>query len=100
MSLAIELTDEAWKDAFHAVKWYDEQKPGLGNRFIEYLDKTLKKISENPTAFKKVYRQARQASLQKFPYVILYKVEKHKAIVYCVFHTSQHPKKKIRRLKK
>lgn len=100
MTWEIQLTDSAWEDVFHAVKWYDEQKHGLGDTFIELMDKTIKSISENPDAYKKVYRQVRQASLQKFPYVVLYKVEKSKVVVYSVFHTSQNPKKKIKRLKR
>ena len=39
MNFNIELSDDAWDDAFQIVKWYDDQKPGLGNLFIEYLEK-------------------------------------------------------------
>ena len=100
MSFIIELTDDAWDDAFQIIKWYDEQKQGLGNVFLDYLDDTLKKIEKVPTAYKIVYRQVRQASLQKFPYVVLYKVVKNTITVHCIFHTSQDPKKMIKRLRK
>ena len=83
-----------------AVKWYDEQKQGLGNLFLDYLDETLKKIENVPTAYKKVYRQARQAALQKFPYVVLYIVVNNTITVHCIFNTSQDPKKKMKRLRK
>ena len=76
MNFIIELTDDAWDDAFQIIKWYDEQKQGLGNVFLDYPDDALKKIEKVPTAYKIVYQQARQASLQKFPYIVLYKVEK------------------------
>jgi hypothetical protein len=100
MSFNIELTDEAKEDAALGVKWYDEQKEGLGDLFIEYLDNTLEKIGNYPTTYKKIYRQVRQAAMQKFPYVILFKIVDKVITVHCIFHTSQNPKKKIKKLKK
>ena len=82
------------------IKWYDEQKLGLVNVFLDYLDDKFKKIENVPTAYKIVYRQVRQASLQKFPYVVLYKVVKNTITVHCIFHTSRDPKKMIKRLRK
>ncbi len=71
MNFIIEFTDDAWDDAFQIIKWYDEQKKELGNVFLNYLDDTLKKIEKVPAAYKIDYRQERQASLQKFPYLVL-----------------------------
>lgn len=100
MSFIIELTDEAREDTAIAVKWYDEQKENLGDLFIDYLDKLFEKIRSYPTAYKKVYRQVRQAGMQKFPYVVLFGIKDEVITVYCVFHTSQHPTKKFKRVKK
>jgi uncharacterized protein Yka (UPF0111/DUF47 family) len=100
MSFTIELTDEAREDVTIAVKWYDGQKEGLGDLFIEYLDNSLEKIRNYPTAYKKIYRQVRQSAMQKFPYVILFKIVDEVITVHCIFHTSLNPKKKIKRLKK
>lgn len=100
MNFIIELTEDAKDDAFQAVKWYDKQKTGLGNLFIEYLNDTLKKIEALPTGYKKIYRQVRQAALKKFPYVVLYKVNRNIITVHAIFHTSQSLKKKLRKLKK
>ena len=100
MNLSIELTHEAKEDATLAVKWYDKQKEGLGDLFITYLNDTLENIKKYPAAYKKVHRLVRQAALQKFPYVILYKIDAQIITVHCIFHTSQSPGKKIKRLKK
>src|SRR5258708_33652263 len=94
------FTDEAREDAALAVKWYNEQKAGIGDSFLNYLSASLQKIQNYPTAYKKIYRQVRQAAVEKFPYVILFKVTGEVITVYAIFHTSQHPKKKFRKLKK
>lgn len=100
MSFLIELTDEAREDISLAVQWYNLQKGNLGILFITYLNNAFIRIKNIPTANKKVYRQVRQAALQKFPYVILYKPAGNLIIIYAVFHTKRNPKAKIRRIKK
>ncbi|MBS1920603.1 MAG: type II toxin-antitoxin system RelE/ParE family toxin [Bacteroidetes bacterium] len=100
MNFSIELSEEAREDVTLAVKWYDQQKENLGDFFITHLNSTLEKIRNNPASHKKIYRQVRQAAMQKFPYVILYKVKGNSITVYAVFHTKRNPKTKIRRLKK
>jgi len=39
----------------------------LGDIFVRYLNESLEKISISPQAYKKIYKQVRQASLSKFP---------------------------------
>ncbi len=100
MNFSIELSDEAREDVTLAVKWYDQQKENLGDLFITHLNIALEKIRSNPASYKKIYRQVRQAAMQKFPYVILYKLSRNIVIVYAVFHTKRNPKIKTSRLKK
>ena len=94
MKFSISFTEEAEKDAEVAVVWYNEQQAGLGKLFLNALDHTIKKIVSYPTAYKKVHKQIRQAGLKKFPYVVLYSVDGSLVTVYCIFHTSQNPRKK------
>ena len=91
---------EAEKDVALAVDWYSEQKAGLGKLFLHALNETIEKIIIYPRAYKKIYKQVRQAGLKKFPYVVLYTIDGNLITVYCIFHTSQNPRKKIKRLRK
>ena len=99
MNSSIRITEEAREDIDEAVEWYDEQKSGLGDLFLQRLNESFSAIQQNPASFKRVYRQLRQSALKKFPYVVLYKVENNIILIYCVFHTSKDPKKKLKRLK-
>ena len=99
MKHKVEIKEEARKGIIEASDWYAGKGVGLNFYFIEQLEAVIKVILTNPKAYKRVYKNFRQAALKKFPYVVLYELEIETVIIYSVFHAKQHPKKKIQRLK-
>lgn len=99
MSYHLEIKEEARMDILHASAWYADKGSGLNVKFISKIELLITSIIRNPKTYKKVYKTFRQASLRKFPYVLLFEHTGENVIVYSVFHTSQHPAKKIKRLK-
>ena len=93
MKYDVVIKEEADEDVANAFSWYEDQKEGLGERFLLCLDEYYDVISENPHIFQAKYNARRQAILKRFPYVIIYEVEENTVVVYAVFHTSQNPKK-------
>jgi plasmid stabilization system protein ParE len=81
------------KDAY---KWYDDQKPGLGDDFLDELDGLYNKLSSHPEYFGKVKKNFRQAALKRFPFVIVYEIIKEEVVVFAVFHTSRNPRFKFK----
>ncbi|MEO7766174.1 MAG: type II toxin-antitoxin system RelE/ParE family toxin [Ferruginibacter sp.] len=100
MSYNIEVKAEAKEDIIEAAHYYYQKATGLDVRFIEQLEIVLNIILNNPKTYKRVYKHFRQAALQKFPFVVLYEYEEGTVYIYSVFHTSQNPGKKTKRLKK
>lgn len=99
MILSLILKEEARQDILGAVEWYDQRQSGIGGKFITAIEETLNRILKHPESGRKIYKSFRQTSLKKFPYVIVYEIDHASLIIYAVFHTSQNPKKKLRRLK-
>jgi len=97
MRYQVLFKEQAVRDVEVSFLYYEEQQPGLGVQFIEQMDNTMASVSENPVLWPVRYRQVREAMVRRFPFVILYEVEENHIIVYSVFHTSQHPGKKIKR---
>jgi plasmid stabilization system protein ParE len=97
-SKRVVLLPPAKRDVKKAYEWYDEQKPGLGEVFLERVGACLKAIGRSPTAFQLVAFDARRAIVKQFPYVIFYRIEAKAIYVYSVFHTSQDPQKWMDRL--
>jgi plasmid stabilization system protein ParE len=80
------------KDAY---VWYETQKPGLGEEFLDELDGVYLKLETHPEYFGKVKKNFRQAALKRFPFVIVYEIIKREVVVFAVFHTSRNPKSKF-----
>lgn len=82
------------KDAFD---WYEEQLPGLGDRFISELEKCFQKLERQPLLYAKIRKNFRQILFSDFPYVLVFEIIKTDVVVYAVFHTKQSLRKKFRK---
>ena len=92
------LLPAAKRDVRKAYEWYQEQKSGLGEVFLERVQECLRSIGRSPKAFHLIAHDMRRAIVKQFPYVIFYRIEARAIYVYAVFHTSQNPQKWIDRL--
>jgi len=93
---SLEIKHEAVAEIEDAYYFYEEQQKGLGEVFQMILEKTFIAIIKNPSGFKKISNERRQAVVKKFPFVIIYEVFESKIVVFAIFHTSRNPSKKIR----
>ena len=80
-------------DLEEAVAYYNEQSPGLGNRFLSDFSLTRKAIELNPFFSSVKYDEVRCAGLKRFPFSIHYTVNKKKGriIIIAVFNTWKKP---------
>jgi plasmid stabilization system protein ParE len=62
MSLELIVRPEAEADALEAFRWYNEQVPGLGQEFLEELDRVMDSIQQHPQIHSKVHRELRRPS--------------------------------------
>lgn len=99
MSYNIQFLTKAAADLQSSAQWYDEQQDGLGDRFITKVKSKLKFIANNPGIYKRLTGNKQQAVLDTFPFVVVFRVDKNRSILFilAVFHTSRHPKHKLRR---
>ena len=56
------LLPAAKRDVKKAYEWYEEQKPGLGEMFLERVEECLRAIGRNPKAFQLIAKDARERS--------------------------------------
>lgn len=91
----IELLSKAEDELSEAYNWYEEQQPALGDKLYKEVSYYLDIISKNPYHFQIRYiEELRTASLNKFPFLIIYWVDVVNNIVFVtsIFHTSRNPK--------
>lgn len=99
MGFIIEFDPKAELEYFDAWIWYESELPGLGDRFGTEVIRLIKIISVAPLAFPSKKVSTREAKIENFPFLIVYKVYPSKNLVYVtsIFHTSRNPRKKYKK---
>jgi toxin ParE1/3/4 len=66
---------EAEIEYLQAVKFYEDQRPGLGARLIKEFERTIQFAVERPLTWKMVQASGiRRIDLARFPYAIFFRV--------------------------
>ena len=98
MSLPIRLGAESQHDVEDAVAWYEAQRQGLGERFLDGLDRLFKRVVENPRQFPAIETEVRRALMRRFPYAIYFVVLPESILVIAVLHVRRYPQEWQRRV--
>jgi toxin ParE1/3/4 len=86
------LSGEAEDDILEAYVWYEQQREGLGEEFLEALDRARLAVLQNPVTYRIRYKKkVRSFLVDRFPYLLLYVLENKDVNVIAVFHTSRDP---------
>jgi plasmid stabilization system protein ParE len=86
---------KAQNEILDAWEWYENKQIGLGDRFIQEVQKKIKSILFNPLKYPlkgKYY----EAQTDIFPYLIIYDIDKitNVILIVSVFHMSRNPDNK------
>jgi plasmid stabilization system protein ParE len=93
VTIDVRFRPEAEQDLAEAARWYEEQRPGLGQEFLDEVLATFSTIAERPLASAAVYGSLRRAFLHRFPFGVFYVVDGDGAVVIGVLHGSRHPRR-------
>jgi len=91
MMLIVRLRDEADRDLTDAASWYEQQRVGLGHEFLDDVQSLVDRIGEEPLNFPVVYRNARRAVMNRFPFCVYFVVKQTEIIIFAVIHGTRHP---------
>lgn len=83
----------AARDIEDAFDWYEGQRPGLGNEFLDELRATFERIAQNPQLFQIVHRKTHRAFLRRFPYGVFYRADVTAILVVAVMHVRRAPRR-------
>lgn len=91
MRLPVVLRSEARAEFDEAFDWYEQQRGGLGEAFAASAQEAFDYIAEGPERCEQVFQDGRRATLRRFPYSVLYRVEAEQILVLAVFHGKREP---------
>jgi|SRR5579863_240360 len=96
MTYKIEVLPRARRELMEAWDWYDDRWTGLGDRFVQEIERKLKQIEKTPERYAERRKGFRETKVKIFSYLIIYRIQKRKKIVVVssIFHTSRNPRKK------
>ncbi|MEY4527564.1 MAG: hypothetical protein RL768_1283 [Nitrospirota bacterium] len=91
MASRLILQPQSELDIQAAAVWYEDQRPGLGEKFLNELDQVFQRIVENPLQFPRLEAAVHRALLRHFPYGVYFVIGDERVDVLAVLHLQRHP---------
>ena len=91
MKYRVVIRPEAENDLKEAFSWYEDKRQGLGYDFLLQVDAGLRFIGRNPEICPPEYKGTRKHLIKRFPYKIIYLIERESIIVLAVIHGKRSP---------
>ena len=103
MSRQLRFHDDALAEIASAADWYDRQREGLGDEFLDSLHARLEQLIATPSLGGRLVGAvsdipARKLLLTRFPYVIVFVEVGDEIRVLAVMHAKRRPGYWMKRL--
>jgi hypothetical protein len=89
--MQVNLNSEARSEVIDVADYYEGQRSGLGDEFIEEFDRALDIVESHGARMASVVRDIRVVRLMRFPYGIYYRIVGNTARVLTVKHLHRDP---------
>lgn len=91
MTYKIEITESAYNDISEAFYYYENISANLGEKFYNDLLQQLHYLESNPNYYGFYTENFRRILLDKFPYLVIYKIVDDKVVLYAVVYGGIDP---------
>jgi plasmid stabilization system protein ParE len=98
MAYKIIVKEHAKEDTQAAYDYYENERLGLGEEFLNELLKQFDNLASTPHHYGFIDDQAiiRDIKIDRFPYVVVFEIIEDSVVIYAVHCTYRHPKKRVR----
>ncbi len=86
------IRPEAEQDMSEGRDWYEGQRAGLGLEFLTAVEEVFDRIRETPELYAPEYKGVHRVGVNRFPYVIYYRITSAGVEVIAVQHGSRNPR--------
>lgn len=84
-------------DIERSYRWYEDQRVGLGDEFLEEVSVTVDAVLARPRAYPVLHRDTRRALVRRFPFALFYRTIDETIVVVACFHVQRKPSRWKRR---
>lgn len=81
----------AGQDLENAGLFYERREPGLGERFLDEVDRLLLQVQENPLQFRAFDHGVRRGLVKSFPYAVYFLIDDGTIVILGVLHHHRMP---------
>ena len=94
--MTVIVLPEAELEAAEAIIWYDDQRFGLGQEFLDELRQVLDRIGGGPAEQSRLENYAgphdvRRCLLKRFPYSVVFACRPDAVLIVAVSHVRRQP---------
>ena len=86
-----EFHPAASEEIVETAVFYDNEVPGLGDRFISEVERVVELLREQQQIGQQIEKEFRRIVLARFPYSLIYRIEPKKNWVVAVAHQRRRP---------
>ena len=80
------------------VAWYNQRSEGLGQEFLDELDRVVRRAIRFPLSCPKIEPGIRRGLIARFPFGLIYGVDDDTLVVIAVAHLHRRPRYWIERI--
>jgi plasmid stabilization system protein ParE len=81
----------AARELIETSTFYDNEVPGLGERFIAEVERVVSLVAERPNIGQEIEKGRRRIVLARFPYSLIYSTESNDVWILAVAHQRRRP---------
>jgi plasmid stabilization system protein ParE len=90
MAFEVFLSSKASLELDEAIVWYENQRSGLGNRFLKNVEKCFNRLEENPDIYAIDKAPYRKIKVYRFPFNIYFQIEERQIWVVSIWHQKRN----------
>ncbi len=89
--MRLHFVTPAAEEFLAAIEFYDAQRSGLGQEFVEEIERSAELISTFPSAGVPGPANTRRIHLRRFPFALVYKATGDLLLIVAVEHQKREP---------
>ena len=89
MRWRVHVRQRAERDLAEARAWYDAQRPGLGDEFLDAVAAAMQVLATSPERQPLYFRRFRRVIVARFPYKVFYQTIGEHVVVFRLLHAKQ-----------
>lgn len=97
--MKVEILEIASLEFIAAKEFYELEQSGLGAQFENEIKQAILRIQQYPKAWSSEGKESRRYFVHKFPYKILYSIQKEIIVILAFAHLHRKPDYWIDRIK-